>query len=93
MELTLNELSLVKEALGYGLLFSKSEAETAEFALLKMKVEKNLFNDFMNTGQHLRSQVATGLPASTSLDGCPFHYCDKKPFCEGKCRYNNGNAG
>lgn len=22
-----------------------------------------------------------------SLDGCPFNYCDKKPKCEGKCRY------
>lgn len=76
MELTLNELSLVKEALGYGLLFSKSEAETAEFALLKMKVEKNLKND------------KAGKPVSTSLDGCPFHYCDKKPKCEGNCRYN-----
>lgn len=34
-----------------------------------------------------KSQVATGMPASTSLDDCPFHYCDKKPKCEGKCRY------
>ncbi len=24
-----------------------------------------------------------------SLEGCPFHYCDKKPVCEKKCRYNN----
>lgn len=33
-------------------------------------------------------QTATGLPASTSLDGCPFHYCDKNPYCSGSCRYN-----
>jgi hypothetical protein len=35
----------------------------------------------------IKSQVATGMPASTSLDGCPFHYCDKSPKCEGTCRY------
>jgi len=35
----------------------------------------------------IKSQVATGMPASTSLDGCPFHYCDKNPKCEDKCRY------
>ena len=37
---------------------------------------------------HLKSQIATGMPVSTSLDGCPFHYCDKAPACENKCRYN-----
>jgi hypothetical protein len=37
----------------------------------------------------LKSQVATDMPATTSLDGCPFHYCDKIPKCEGKCRYDN----
>lgn len=35
----------------------------------------------------IKSQVATGLPSSTSLDGCPFHYCDSNPKCEEKCRY------
>ena len=35
----------------------------------------------------LKSQVATGMPASTSLEGCPFHYCDNNPKCESKCRY------
>lgn len=40
------------------------------------------------TGQ-FGSQVATGQPPSTSLDGCPFHYCDKNPVCENKCRYDN----
>lgn len=36
-----------------------------------------------------QNQTATGLPASTSLDGCPFHYCDKNPNCSGRCRYHN----
>lgn len=25
----------------------------------------------------------------TSLEKCPFNYCDSNPKCEGKCRYNN----
>ena len=37
----------------------------------------------------LKTQVATGMPSSTSLEGCPFHYCDNNPKCEGTCRYNN----
>lgn len=24
---------------------------------------------------------------TSSLDGCPFHYCDRNPKCEIKCRY------
>jgi hypothetical protein len=24
---------------------------------------------------------------ATSLDSCPFNYCDSNPKCEGKCRY------
>lgn len=40
-------------------------------------------------GIELKSQVATGMPASTSLEGCPFHYCDNNPKCEGTCRYNS----
>lgn len=24
---------------------------------------------------------------ATSLQGCPFNYCDSNPKCEGKCRY------
>lgn len=35
------------------------------------------------------SQVATGAPVTTSLEGCPFHYCDSDPVCTGKCRYSN----
>ena len=34
---------------------------------------------------------ATEKPKSvaTSLEGCPFMYCDRNPHCEGKCRYND----
>lgn len=29
---------------------------------------------------------------SASLEGCPFHYCDRKPVCENTCRYySNGS--
>lgn len=40
------------------------------------------------SGSELSSQVATNLPSSDSLEGCPFHYCDSNPKCENKCRYN-----
>jgi hypothetical protein len=82
MQFNKRELDIIIQALGYGTVFAKTQGETAEFALLKMKVEKQIMNDGLPI-----SQVATGLPASTSLDGCPFHYCDKNPKCEIKCRY------
>jgi len=41
----------------------------------------------------LKNQVATGMPASTSLKDCPFHYCDKNPKCENTCRYANPTGG
>lgn len=33
---------LLKEALGYGVMFSQSESQTAEFAMLKIEVESDL---------------------------------------------------
>ncbi len=39
MELTKRELEFIKQALGYGLVFSKDEAETAEFGMLLVKFE------------------------------------------------------
>lgn len=45
-------------------------------------------NSDIKDSEILSHQVATNLPASTSLEGCPFHYCDKNPVCETKCRYN-----
>ena len=38
-----NEYELIREALQYGVMWSRNESETAEFALLLMKVEKILF--------------------------------------------------
>ncbi|WP_428668078.1 hypothetical protein [Runella sp.] len=41
----------------------------------------------LSKSQIPQHQVATGMKASTSLKGCPFHYCDKQPVCEAACRY------
>lgn len=83
MEFNKRKLDIIIQALGYGTMFAKTEAETAEFALLKLEIEKTILVDGIPS-----SQVVTGLPSSTSLDGCPFHYCDKNPKCEIKCRYS-----
>lgn len=88
MNLNKRQLKITQQALGYAVMYAKTEQETAEFALMKLDIDEALIRIEIPT-----SQVATGLPASTSLDGCPFHYCDKNPKCEGNCRYNNGNAG
>jgi len=39
--------------------------------------------------QALQTQVATNMPVTTSLDNCPFHYCDNNPKCETVCKYSN----
>ena len=46
-------------------------------------------NSKTNTSQIPQHQVEKKSHVSTSLEGCPFHYCDSKPVCENKCRYNN----
>ncbi|WP_421977829.1 hypothetical protein [Roseivirga seohaensis] len=79
MKLIDRDLELIKEALGYGVMFSNSEAETAEFVLLKMKVEKGIHED-----EELKKRIKE----LSSLEGCPFRYCDINPACKGKCRHS-----
>ncbi|MEO9474140.1 MAG: hypothetical protein ABJG41_01355 [Cyclobacteriaceae bacterium] len=40
MNLSEREKRLLREALSYAVMFSRSESQTAEFALLKVKLEK-----------------------------------------------------
>lgn len=58
------------------LVWNKDEYKVAEAAL------------DLAEAQRPKSQVASGSPVSTSLDGCPFHYCDSKPQCTERCRYS-----
>lgn len=53
-------------------------------ALIKRKKEK--YKRFVE----LKNEIDADdfyKPKATSLEGCPFNYCDSNPKCEGKCRY------
>jgi len=78
MKLSKRQMQLVKEALGYGVMFSKTESETAEFAIFKMEVETQI---------RLQSEFETKQAEHDKL-GCPFKYCDSEIKCVGKCKYN-----
>ena len=77
MNLTRSQLLIAQQALGYAVMYAKTESETAEFALLKLDID----------GAIIRQDEAKRIHGS--LDGCPFKYCDSNPKCVGKCRYDN----
>ena len=79
MDLSKNQMLKVQQALGYAVMFAKTEQETAEFALLKIDVDEAL----------IRQDEAEKRQIIQDAMGCPFRYCDSKPKCEGKCRYAN----
>lgn len=37
--------------------------------------------------KNISSNLSVSRSSPTSLEGCPFNYCDSSPKCEGKCRY------
>lgn len=77
MELTWSQLLLTQQALGYAVMYAKTEHETAEFALLKIDIDEAI----------IRKKYADEKKAEHDKMGCPFNYCDSNPKCEGKCRY------
>jgi hypothetical protein len=77
MELSNHEVKELGQALSYAVLYAKTEAETAEFALLKVKIE----------GEIIRREESAKRKAEHAKLGCPFHYCDSNPPCKGKCHY------
>jgi hypothetical protein len=92
-------LELYRELSGYGNIESKRKRfstsqmdwqtefdEPVEWVFLV----HNIVVQFLkySSDWELKGQVTTGMAASTSLDGCPFNYCDNNPKCEGTCRYN-----
>ncbi len=76
MKFSIDELKLIAESLKYGVGYSRSESETAEFALLLVKLEGGIV---------AAKQSAERVEKLKSLPGCVFHYCPNRPKCEGKC--------
>lgn len=58
--------------------------------LLQIENAKKIIseNSDIKESEILKQSYSYKLPESTSLKNCPFHYCDKNPKCENKCRYN-----
>ena len=77
MEISKRQLLLMQQAIGYAVMYAKTEHETAEFALLKLDID----------GMLIRMKAAEHRQRNHENKGCPFNYCDSTPECEGKCRY------
>lgn len=77
MEIKGTRLKTLQQALGYSVMFAKTESETAEFALLKLEVDSAI-----NKEQLLKTQQE-----EHDKMGCPYMYCSSNPKCKGKCRY------
>ena len=78
LELFQHELKMLDQALGYAVMYAKTEEETAEFAMLKLKV-----NSAIETEKKVAIQKALH-----SKMNCPYQYCSQKPKCEGTCYIN-----
>jgi hypothetical protein len=79
MKLSNHEVKALGQALSYAIVYAKTESETAEFALLKVKVE----------GEIVRREQVAQAEAEHEKMNCPFRYCDSNPKCEKHCRYNS----
>lgn len=78
LKLTNQELHALGQALSYAVINSTTESETAEFAMLKVKIEKEII---IVKETEKRNEKHAWL-------GCPFKYCDSNPPCKDKCRYS-----
>ena len=77
MELNWSRLLIAQQALGYAVMYAKTEHETAEFALLKLDIDEAI----------IRKKAIKEIQKEHDKMGCPFNYCDSNPKCKGKCRY------
>ena len=77
MKLTKRQLQVIQQALGYAVMYAKTESETAEFALMKLDVEKQI---------RVLEKVERHDLEHDKI-GCPFNYCANNPPCIGKCRH------
>lgn len=81
MNLTKRQLISLQQALGYSVMYAKTEEETAEFGLLKLDIE----------GALIRLDAEEQRKKDRESMGCPFYFCDKNPPCDEKCRYNHSS--
>ena len=78
MKFEKSKLETIKNALQYAVISAKTESETAEFGLLLLEVQSGIESE--KEWEKRKKEMS-------SLDGCPFCYCDSIPKCESKCRY------
>jgi hypothetical protein len=78
LELFNHELEMLYQALSYAVMYANTEAETAEFAMLKVKVNSAIVKEQQNTLQK---------KAHDKMN-CIFKYCSQNPKCEGTCYMN-----
>jgi len=80
MKFEKSKLETIKNALQYAVISARTEAETAEFGILLLEVQSGIESE--KEWEKRKKEMS-------SLKGCPFHYCDSIPKCEGRCRYAN----
>ena len=78
MKFEKSKLETIKNALQYAVISAKTESETAEFGLLLLEVQSGIESE--KEWEKRKKEMS-------SLDCCPFRYCDSVPKCESKCRY------
>lgn len=77
MKLNKKQLLVAQKALGYSIMYAKTESETAEFSLLKLDID----------GALIRIEAEEYRKVQHNKMECPFNYCDANPQCVGKCHY------
>lgn len=78
MEISKRQLLTMQQAIGYAIMYAKTEQETAQFALLKLDID----------GMLILQEVFEDREKEQEKLGCPFKYCDSNPKCVGKCHHN-----
>lgn len=78
LELFNHELNMLDQALGYAVMYAKTEEETAEFAMLKLKVSNAI---------EIEKELAIKKALHDKMF-CVFKYCSQNPKCEGTCYLN-----
>ena len=72
------KLKALGQALGYAVMYAKTESETAEFALLKLEVDNEI----------IKEVELKKLQDEHDKMGCIFMYCASSPKCQGKCKHS-----
>lgn len=78
LELFNHELKMLYQALGYAVVNAHTEAETAEFAMLQLKVHHQIL---------VQEELDKKIAEHKKME-CVFKYCCQNPPCEGTCYLN-----